>query len=166
MADEQQAQSQQQPEAQGFTPITSQEQLNAVIQRRIERAEAKAAERFADYDELKAKAERFDEAQEAGKTELQRALDKAAKAEARLKALERDRQVAQWRAQVAKETGVPSDALRGDTLDDIRAQAEAIAPLIQAAGRPVVAGDGSHAAPMAASGSDWLRDQYRRSLRK
>ena len=39
-----------------FTPITSQEQLDQVIKGRIERAQAKAAERYADYDELKAKA--------------------------------------------------------------------------------------------------------------
>lgn len=40
-----------------FEPITTQEQFDQAIKARIERAQAKAAERFADYDELKAKAE-------------------------------------------------------------------------------------------------------------
>ena len=48
-----------------FTPITSQEQLDQVIKGRIERAQAKAVERFADYDEIKAKAAEYDKSQEA-----------------------------------------------------------------------------------------------------
>lgn len=55
-----------------FEPITTQEQFDQAIKARIERAQAKAAERFADYDELKAKAEEYDRAREASKTELQR----------------------------------------------------------------------------------------------
>ena len=39
-----------------FEPITSQEQFDQAIKSRIERAQAKAVEKFADYDELKAKA--------------------------------------------------------------------------------------------------------------
>lgn len=70
-----------------FEPITTQEQFDQAIKARIERAQAKAAERFADYDELKAKAEEYDRAREASKTELQRAQDKAAKAEAELREL-------------------------------------------------------------------------------
>ena len=34
-----------------FEPITSQEQFDQAIKSRIERAQAKAAEKFADYDE-------------------------------------------------------------------------------------------------------------------
>lgn len=36
-----------------FEPITTQEQFDQAIKARIERAQAKAAERFADYDELR-----------------------------------------------------------------------------------------------------------------
>ena len=37
-----------------FKVIETQEQLDAVIKDRITRAEAKAAEKYADYDDLKA----------------------------------------------------------------------------------------------------------------
>ena len=42
--------------ADGFTPITSQEQLNAVLKDRLARERGKVRERYADYDELKERA--------------------------------------------------------------------------------------------------------------
>ena len=61
------------PESKSFT----QAELDAIIADRLARHTAK----FADYDELKAKVAKVDEADENAKTELQKALDKAAKAE-------------------------------------------------------------------------------------
>ena len=49
----------------------TQDELNKVVADRLARERAK----YADYDELKGKAAKFDEAEEASKTELQRALD-------------------------------------------------------------------------------------------
>ena len=66
------------------------------------------------------KARLYDEAQEQGKTELQKALDKAAQAEARVKALE----VQAVRAQVAAAKGVDVDLLSGSTLEELEASAE------------------------------------------
>ena len=72
-----------------FKPITSQEDLNKVIADRVARAERKAAEKFAGYDDLKAKAEQFDQLQESQKSAEQKTAEriaaleeKAAKAEA------------------------------------------------------------------------------------
>lgn len=62
-----------------FTPIETQEQLDALIKERIERAERKAAEQFADYDQLKEKAARLDEMEAASKSELQKANEELAK---------------------------------------------------------------------------------------
>lgn len=61
-----------------FTPITSQEQLNTVIGERIARAQAKAAEQFADYDSLKEKAAKFDEASNAAKSVEEKAAEQIA----------------------------------------------------------------------------------------
>lgn len=61
-----------------FAPITSQEQLNAVLGERLARERAK----FADYDDLKVKATQFDEQSEAAKSETQKLVDKAANLEA------------------------------------------------------------------------------------
>lgn len=94
-----------------FTPITTQEQFDQAIKGRIERAQAKAAARFADYDELKAKADEYDRAREASKTELQKAQDKAAKAEAALKAMKDERERAAAVAKAAEENGVDAALL-------------------------------------------------------
>lgn len=51
-----------------FQPITSQEQLNKLIGERINSVKTK----YADYGDLKAKAAKFDEAENAAKTELQK----------------------------------------------------------------------------------------------
>ena len=66
------------------------------------------------------KARLYDEAQEQGKSELQKALDKAAQAEARVKALE----VQATRAQVAAAKGVDVDLLSGSTLEELEASAD------------------------------------------
>ena len=47
----------------------TQAEMNAIISDRLSRERSK----YADYDDLKAKAQQFDAAQEAGKTELQKA---------------------------------------------------------------------------------------------
>lgn len=60
-----------------FKPPASQEELDRIITQRIERERAK----FADYDELKAKAAKFDEAAEANKSEQQKLEDRVTKAE-------------------------------------------------------------------------------------
>lgn len=94
-----------------FEPITTQEQFDQAIKARIERAQAKAAERFADYDELKAKAEEYDRAREASKTELQRAQDKAAKAEAELRELKDAQERSKAVSAAASSHGVPAELL-------------------------------------------------------
>lgn len=54
----------------------TQEQLDRIVEDRLKRERAQ----FADYDDLKAKAAKLDEAEEAQKTELQKAKDAAAEA--------------------------------------------------------------------------------------
>lgn len=66
------------------------------------------------------KAKLYDEAQEQGKSELEKALDKAAQAEARAAALES--QV--LRAQVAAAKGVDADLLSGTTQEELEASAD------------------------------------------
>ena len=56
------------PKGDEFTPITSQADLDKLIGARIGAVRSK----FSDYDELKAKASKFDEAEQASKTEIQK----------------------------------------------------------------------------------------------
>lgn len=60
----------------GFKPITSQDDLNRIIGERVKRAKP------ADYDDLKAKAAKLDEIEQANKSEIEKANDRVAKAEA------------------------------------------------------------------------------------
>ena len=66
------------------------------------------------------KARLYDEAQEQGKSELQKAQEAAAKAEARAAAMEAE----VMRATVAASTGVDADLLSGSSEEELRASAE------------------------------------------
>lgn len=59
-----------------FAPITSQDDLNRIIGDRVARVKGQ----FSDYDDLKAKAAKFDEYEDANKSEQDRLTDEVAKA--------------------------------------------------------------------------------------
>jgi hypothetical protein len=61
-----------------FTPITSQEEFDKALKPRLERERSKTA----DYKDLKDKASKYDELEQASKSDLEKANDRAAKAEA------------------------------------------------------------------------------------
>lgn len=104
------------PVAPAFAPPASQEDLDRIIGDRLARERTK----FADYQDLKAKAERFDALEEQNKTELQKALDRAAAAEA----LAADASVKVLRSDVASAKGVPVDLLSGSTKEELEAAAD------------------------------------------
>ena len=98
-----------------FKAITSQDELDRVLARRLERERAK----FADYDEIKTKAAEFDKVAEASKTELQKAVERAEAAEKRAQAFEAKEQRQQWAAEIVKDSDVPAAALRGSTREEL-----------------------------------------------
>lgn len=115
----------------------TQAELNA----HIAEARRKTAAKFADYDALKAKAGEYDQAQDAAKTDLQKALDRALAAEKErddLRAADQTRkdrealaeQVRGWVDAAAKRTGVPADAIKGSTEAEIDAHAETLKSLL------------------------------------
>lgn len=116
-----------------FQPITSQDELNRVVGDRVSRERAK----YADYDDLKAKAAKLDDIEQASKTELQREREAREAAEKRAEQLEMQQKVAGWRKDAADTYGVPADALRGSTEDEIKAHAEQLKTLLGS-----TAGDG------------------------
>lgn len=128
-----------------YTPPATQADLDKIIADRLSRQREKhdqeIAERFGDYDELKAKSSRLDEIEEANKTELQKAIDRAETAERTIQERdeadrtareESDRKAELDRliAEVATEAGVPADALRGTSREELTAHAESLKPLI------------------------------------
>ena len=102
----------------GFKPITSQDDLNRIIGERIGKVKAQ----YADYDALKEKASKFDQAEEASKTELQKERERAEAAERR--ASQAERSALQQR--IAAEEGVIPEVLHGDTEEEMRAAAKKV----------------------------------------
>lgn len=100
----------------------TQEELNAIVNDRLGRQKAK----FADYDDLKAKAEKFDKLEEASKSELQKATEKATALQSELDAMKKQSELREIREKVAKETGVTANLLTGDTEEACVEQAKAI----------------------------------------
>lgn len=120
----------------------TQEELDKAISDRLKRDRKKHADelaKFADYDELKAKAEKLDEIEAASKTELEKTIEamnaaskRANDAEARVAALEAKAEHDAIVAKVASEEGVLAELLKGDDEDELRASAQAIKAYVEA----------------------------------
>ena len=100
----------------------TQDELNAIVNDRLGREKAK----YSDYADLKAKAEKFDKLEEASKSELQKATEKATALQSELDALKRQAELRDIREKVAKKTGVTASLLTGDSEEACEAQAKAI----------------------------------------
>lgn len=107
-------------------------------------------------------ADRLAEIEEASKTETQKAIERAEKAEKLLAEREKAEALTAARAEVAEATGVPAAALRGTTKEELEAHAAALAPLITAPEKKGALGPYVPAEGAATSGTpgstDWLRD--------
>lgn len=112
---------------QEVTPTQDAPKERTFTQADVDRIVTKRLSDFADYDELKAKAAKFDEAEEANKSELQKAIDKANDLQARLDDLQQRDTVRQMRDEVSAETGIPASLLTANTKEECEAQAKAIA---------------------------------------
>lgn len=100
----------------------TQEELDAIVSDRLKRDRQK----YADYEELKTKAQAYDEAREAEKTELEKATERAAALQTELDQLKHDSSVRELRDKVSLETGVPALLLKAETEDEMREMAKAI----------------------------------------
>ena len=100
----------------------TQEEVNAIIETRLVRER----EKYADYEDLKGKAEKFDEFEESRKSELQKATEKANELEKKLHQMESANKTRDTRNKIAKETGVPADLLTGTDEESCKKQAQAI----------------------------------------
>ena len=100
----------------------TQAELDTIISDRLRRER----EKYSDYDALKEKATKLDEIEEASKTELQKATERAEKLETELSQMKRAEEIRQIRDKVATETGVPSNLLSGETEETCAEQAKAI----------------------------------------
>lgn len=100
----------------------TQSEVDAIVSDRLKRERSK----YEGYEELKAKAEKFDAIEEASKTELQKATERAEKLEAELNSMKKTDSIRTIREKVSQETGVPSNLLSAEDEETCKAQAEAI----------------------------------------
>lgn len=97
----------------------TQEELNSIVQKRIGEVNAK----YANYEELKAKAEKFDSMDT---EELQKANERVDALQNELNAMKQAESVRVIREEVSKSFGVPANLLTADTKEDCEAQAKNI----------------------------------------
>lgn len=101
----------------------TQEQVEQMIQERVKRVKSSVPD---DYEDLKAKAAKLDEMEDKGADELEKLTKKLQALEDDNRAMKHAAEVSAWRKQAAEEAGVPADILRGDTLEELQAHAEAV----------------------------------------
>lgn len=142
-----------------FTPIETQEQLDKVIGERIKRAEQKAAEKYADYEDLKTQNAGYVTQISQLQTQLQAQADKAKESEtsiADLTAKVHQYETASVKTKVALEMGLPyqmASRLTGDDEKAIRADAEAMKQLIGAQVGPAPLGSTEPSSTKGGSGT-------------
>lgn len=103
----------------------TQAELDAIVSDRLKRDRAK----YADYEELKAKAGKLDKIEEASKSELQKATERAAALQTELDSLRKAEELRNMRDSIAAELGVPAVLLTAETEEACRTQAEAVLTL-------------------------------------
>ena len=98
----------------------TQEDVDRIATDRLARAKTTPP---ADYEDLKKNAAEWDKAQEAAKSELERANERAAKAEKALADAQAAIEHSELVAKVSQETGVPASLLHGATEEELAASA-------------------------------------------
>ena len=100
----------------------SQAEVDAIIGDRLKRER----EKYADFEELKEKAAKYDAAVESEKSDLQKATELAESYKTQLDAMKKAEEVRTIRDKVATEKGIPASLLTGDTEEACTAQADAL----------------------------------------
>ena len=130
----------------------TQAELNAIVQKRLGEERAK----YENYEELKAKALKFDELEEQNKSELQKANDKAEALQKEIDSMKKADEIRKVREEVSKELGVPTNLLNGATKEECEAQAKDILSFAKPKSYPSVKDSGE----VQNKGTGGTRDQF------
>ena len=132
-------------------PITidSQDAFDGLVKDRLARERAK----FADYDEIRTRAEGVEQAIADAVAEVnQKHAEELAKfsdydeLKTTVEKNEQERALTQLKNEVAKEKGVPAEALAGSSKEELERHADVLKPLLTAKG-PVIPGQGNTPEP-------------------
>lgn len=119
----------------------TQKELDSIVAERLKRERSK----YEGFDELKAKAAKFDELEEASKTELQKATERAEKLQTELDSIKKSQELKNLRESVAKEAGIPLESmslLTGETEEVLKDQAKTIMSMLNPSTYPQVPDSG------------------------
>lgn len=130
----------------------TQAELDKIVQERVGRERAK----YDGFEDLKAKAEKYDALEEANKSELQKAQERTAELEAQIKKMTHEKEVQAVRTKVATEKGIPAELLTGETEEACISQADKILTFAQSNGYPAVKDSGE----VGKTGKATARDQF------
>lgn len=125
------------------TKTFTQEEVNAIVADRLDRERKK----YEGFDEIKAKAAKLDEIEEANKSELQKATERAEQLEAELNGLKQAESIRDIRDKVSQQTGVPASMLTFNTEEECTAQANQILSFNAGKGYPKVKDAGEATTP-------------------
>ena len=116
----------------------TQAEVNSFLKREEEKIKAK----YADYADLQAKASKLDELEEANKSALEKANEKAAKLKAELDEIKQAAALREMREKIATDNNIPVELLTGATEEECTKQVETIKTLLNAQGIPTAVRDG------------------------
>ena len=102
----------------------TQEEVDDIIKKRLARVKSDVP---ADYEELKSKAQKFDELEEANKTELQKATEQLEKLKSDIAKRDEADKLRATRAHVSEETGVPAELISGANEEEMKEFADKVA---------------------------------------
>lgn len=125
----------------------TQEEVDDIIKKRLSRVKSDVP---ADYEELKSKAQKFDELEEANKTELQKATEQLEKLKSDIAKRDAQDKLRATKAQVSKDTGVPAELISGANEEEMKEFAEKVAKYAKRDSAPTI----DHAGKFASATKD------------
>ena len=108
------------------TQNAEQTEPKTFTQEDVDRIVTKRVARYSDYESLKEKAAKYDEQVEAGKSDLQKANERADSLQKELDSIRKETELRNLRDEVSNATGVPASLLTGASQEECEAQAQAI----------------------------------------
>ena len=112
----------------------TQAEVDAIVGDRLKRERGK----WSDYDALKEKANKYDQMEEANKSELQKIIEARDALQSELDGMKAENALREVRETVANETGVPANLLTATTEEECREQAKNILAYANTKGYPQV----------------------------
>lgn len=136
--------------------VFTQDELNAIVGDRLKRERDK----YADYDSLREKAQKYEEMEEANKSELEKAKERAQTLEAELNGLKKAESLRILREKVANEAGIPANLLTAEDEESLTAQANAIRDFAKSNSYPQVKDAGEIASVTKTTTKDQFKEWF------